>query len=154
MTPRMGGRHQEARRVAMRAFLAAVPVHFAWEMTQAHAFTGLPPDAFGATLACAWASLGDGVLTLLIWGLGALVLGRAAWAGPAGWRGWLLLAGLTVAVAVGTELVLVHGVKRWGYAASMPLLPVLPVGLWPVLQTVLLTPAVLWWACRPRGMRP
>ncbi len=154
MTPRMEGRHREARRVAMRAFLAAVPVHFAWEMTQAHAFTGLPSDAFWASLACAWASLGDGVLTLLIWGAGALTFRRAVWLGPTGWRGWLLVVGVAAAVAVGTELVLVGGLRRWGYAASMPVLPALPVGLWPVLQMVVLTPPVLSWACRSRALRP
>lgn len=139
----------EARRVPARVFLAAVPVHFVWEMAQAHAFTGLPPDGFWATLACARASVGDDVLTLLIWAAGALAFGRAVWVGPIGWRGWLLLAALAVAVAVGTELVLVYGLRRWTYAASMPLLPVVPVGLWPVLQMVVITPPVLWWAGRP-----
>ena len=135
-----------AWRVARRAFLAAIPVHFLWEMAQAHAFTGLPPDAFRATLACAHASLGDGFLTVLVWAVGALVFGRAGWVGPTRWRGWLLLLGLAVVVAMGTEVVLVHGLQRWGYGASMPLLPVLQVGLWPVVQMLLVTPPVLWWA--------
>ncbi len=141
-------------RVARRAFLAAFPVHFAWEMSQAHAFTALPADAFRATLACAWATLGDGLLTLLIWGAGALAFARAAWVGPTGWRGWLLATGLAAAIGVGTELVLVYGLHRWGYRSSMPVLPLVPVGLWPVLQMVVLTPPVLWWASRARGGRP
>lgn len=144
----------EGWRVAGRAFLAAVPAHFVWEMSQAHAFTGLPPDAFRATLTCGLASLGDGALTLVIWGAGALVFGRAAWAGSSGWRGWLLVAALAAAVAVGTEVILVHGLRRWGYGRSMPLLPLLRVGLWPLLQMVVLAPPVLWWACRPQGARP
>jgi len=145
----MGPANPEGRRVAVRAFLAGVPAHFAWEMAQAHAFTGLPPDAFWATLACARASVGDGVLTLLIWAAGALAFSRVAWVGPIGWRGWLVLAVLAVAVAVGTELVLVYSLRRWTYTASMPLLPVVPVGLWPVLQMVVITQPVLWWAGRP-----
>jgi len=139
--------------IAGRAFLAAVPVHFVWEMAQAHAFTGLPPDAFWATLACARASVGDGLLTVLVWGAGALLFWHAAWVGPTGWRGWVLLAGLSAAVAVVTEAVLVHILGRWGYRSSMPLLPGVPVGLWPVLQMVLLTPPVLGWACRPGRVR-
>ncbi len=141
-------------RVAGRAFGAAVPVHFAWEMSQAHAYTGLPPDAFRATLACAGASVGDGLLTLLIWGAGWLVFARAAWLGPTGWRGWLLAIGLAVAIAVGIEMVLVYGLHRWNYRSAMPVLPLVPVGLWPVLQMVVLTPPVLWWACRSRALRP
>jgi len=58
----MGRTGPQARRVLARASLVAVPVRFAWEMAQAHAFTGLPPDAFWATLACARASIGDGLL--------------------------------------------------------------------------------------------
>lgn len=151
---RQTGVRRQAWRVGLRAFLAAVPVHFVWEMSQAHAFTGLPPDAFRATVACAWASLGDGLLTLLIWVAGWLAFGRAVWVGPTGWRGWLLATGLAAAIAVGTELVLVYGLHRWGYRSSMPVLPLVAVGLWPVLQVVVLTPPVLWWACRSRALRP
>ncbi len=154
MRPAVTRTHQGAWPVGMRALLAAVPVHFVWEMSQAHAFTGLPPDAFRATLACAWASLGDGLLTLVIWGAGALAFGRVAWVGPTRWRGWLLATGLAAGIAVATELVLVYGLHRWGYGSSMPVLPLVPVGLWPALQMMLLSPPVLWWACRSRGARP
>ncbi len=154
MRPAARSLPRAAWRIARRAFLAAVPVHFTWKMAQAHAFTGLPPDAFWATVACARASLGDGLLTLPIWGAGALGFAQASWVRTQGWQGWGALIGLAAGVAAGTEMILVYGLGRWGYGASMALLPILQVGLWPVLQMVVLAPPVLWWACRPAGARP
>ena len=121
-----------AWRVALRAFLATIPVSFVWEMAQAHAFTGLPASMFWATIACALASLGDGLLVLLIWSAGALVFGQAAWVRMEGWRGWLLLAILGIIVGIVVEVAFVHVLGRWGYRESMPLLPGIHVGLLPV----------------------
>jgi len=140
-------------RVSIRAFGLAVPVHFVWEMSQAYAFTGMPRETWTATAACAFASLGDGLLTLLILGGGAIVFRSWRWFEARLPGRWVLLEVVSFGVAVATEWVLVYGLHRWGYAASMPLIPGLGVGLLPVLQMVLLTPLVLWWAGLPASRK-
>jgi len=135
-----------AVRISARAFGLAVPVHFSWEMGQAYAFTGLPGEAWAATAACAFASLGDGLLTLLILGGGATIFRSWSWFEPRRREQWALVGILSFGVAVATEWILVYELHRWGYASSMPLIPGLRVGLLPVLQMVLLTPLVLRWA--------
>jgi hypothetical protein len=134
--------------VALRAFVAAVPVHFVWEMAQMGLFLGIPTGFWESAPHCALGSLGDGVLTLLILGSGALAFGTVAWMRRPGWRPWLTVVGLSLIVAVVTDWVLVRGVRRWAYDVDMPIIPGLRVGLTPVLQMVLLTPPILWWASR------
>jgi hypothetical protein len=135
-------------RLAARAFLLAVPLHFAWEMAQSYLFVGMPLDAWRSTAACFVASLGDGLLTLLILGAGAVIFGTLAWMRRAGWGRWLTAMGLSLAVAIVMEWVLVYRLRRWAYDVDMPLIPGLRVGLTPLLQMALLTPPILWWASR------
>ncbi len=135
-------------RVALRAFAAALPVHFVWEMAQMDLFLGIPTGFWASMPHCGLASVGDAVLTLLVLAAGAIVFGTVAWMKRPGWRPWLVVGGLSVAVAVATDWMLVHGLKRWSYAPAMPRIPGLDVGLTPVLQMLLLTPAILWWASR------
>ena len=42
------------------------------------------------------------------------------------------------------ERVMVHRLGRWGYQPWHPLVPVLGVGLFPVLQPIVLLPLVFW----------
>ncbi len=135
--------------VAVRAVAAAIPVHFVWEMAHSYLFVGLPAGVSAATWACFVASLGDGALTLLILGAGAVPFGTLAWVRRPGWRPWLTAVGLSLLVAVVVERILVYGLRRWAYDADMPIIPGLRVGLTPALQMVLLTPPILWWASRP-----
>ncbi|MBI4574018.1 MAG: hypothetical protein HY713_12140 [candidate division NC10 bacterium] len=138
-------------RISARAFGLAVPVHFSWEMSQANAFTGMPREVWAATAACAFASLGDGLLTLLILAGGAAAFRSWTWFDARLPGRWALVGILSFGVAVVTEWVLVYELHRWGYATSMPLIPGLRVGLLPVLQMVLLSPLVLRWASLPPG---
>jgi hypothetical protein len=90
-------------RVSIRAFGLAVPVHFVWEMSQAYAFTGMPRETWTATAACAFASLGDGLLTLLILGGGAIVFRSWRWFEARLPGRWVLLEVVSFGVAVATE---------------------------------------------------
>jgi len=61
---------------------------------------------------CFVASLGDGVLVLLMFGVGWLVLRRQDWFVRPGVRGYVLMfvSGLTIAIAV--EWIAVHVLQR------------------------------------------
>ena len=104
---------------------------------------------------CNVPSLGDGVIVLIIFGMGWWVLRRADWfvrpRAPA--YALMLVSGLIIAILI--EWVAVYGLGRWRYTALMPILPVLGVGLSPVLQMLLLPPVIFkaaaWWLHQPRG---
>jgi hypothetical protein len=132
--------------------IIAIPLNFAWEMLQASSFTGMPPDALWATVLCAQAAVGDGVIALGLCGLGAWAFGDPRWFMPTRLRRYVMIVGIAVAVQVLNEWVMVYGLGRWGYDPVQPLVPGLGVGLLPVLQAVMLVPltfgTVAWWESR------
>ena len=122
-------------------FLVAVAVNYPWELAQAPLFTW--PDASRSVWwHCFVASLGDGVLVLLIFAIGWLVWRRQNWFNRPGARGYVLMfvSGLTIAVAV--EWIAVHVLQRWAYLPAMPRLPVLDIGIVPILQMLVLPPLI------------
>lgn len=122
-------------------FVIAVAVNYPWELLQRPLFTPFS-DIGSAWLHCFIASLGDGLIVLLLFGLGWLVLGRRDWFVRPGVRGYALLLASGAALAVLIEWVAVDVLQRWAYADAMPRLPALDVGLVPVLQMMLLPPVV------------
>jgi hypothetical protein len=122
-------------------FVVAVAFNYVWEVAQAPLYTGM--DDFSRMLwHCFAPSLGDGLLVLLIFFLGWAALQRRDWFVRPGARGYalMLIAGLAIAVSV--ELVAVYALGRWEYAARMPVLPGLGVGLAPVAQMLVLPPII------------
>ena len=103
---------------------------------------------------CIVPSLGDGVIVLMIFGVGWWVLRRADWFVRPGIAAYalMLVTGLIIAVLI--EWFAVYGIGRWSYTARMPVVPVLGVGLSPLLQMLLLPPfifkAAAWWLERRR----
>ncbi|MFO0842265.1 MAG: hypothetical protein U0797_07675 [Gemmataceae bacterium] len=137
---------------------AAFVLNWFWEMLQMPAYAQMAGRSWGETaLPCARASLGDVVLTLAIYGLGALAAGRRTWGLSGGWNVYAAGALLGGLVATALEHVFLSA-GRWSYSERMPVVPGLLVGLWPLLQLVLLVPASLavasWWARRARSGSP
>jgi len=136
-----------AARSLLVLFVAAVAVNYAWELAQAPLYEW-PGKSGNPWWHCFVASLGDGLLVLTLFGIGWLVLGHWDWFLDTGRRGYgaVAVSGLVIAVAV--ELVAVHGLHRWTYAGSMPLIPGLEIGLVPVLQMMVLPPVIFWIVAR------
>lgn len=130
-----------AGRMLLTLFLVAVAVNYPWELAQAPLFAG-SADFNSIWWHCFVASLGDGVLVLLIFAIGWLVWRRHNWFERPGARAYILMlvAGLTIAIAV--ELIAVQGLQRWSYAPAMPRLPVLDVGIVPIVQMLVLPPLI------------
>jgi hypothetical protein len=91
---------------------------------------------------CFIASLGDGLLVLLIFAVGRVALRRRDWFVQPGLRGYLLMLGVGLTVVVGFEWVAVHIAKQWAYTSQMPLLPGLGIGVVPVAQMLVLPPLI------------
>ena len=135
-------------RIAARLLVLALPAYFAWEMFQAPAFTGMPARWWAATAMCARATAGDGVIVLAVFALGALVLRDWRWFTPPSLPRYTAVVLLGVIVHVGVEWVMVHRFGRWGYQPWHPVVPVLGVGVLPILQPVVLLPLVFWGLAR------
>lgn len=84
------------------------------------------------------ASIGDGFITLGIYGLGLIKNRRVNWISNMKWGDYFLviLAGLFISVLI--ERVNVHFLGRWSYNEFMPLIPGIDVGLTPILQMLIL----------------
>jgi hypothetical protein len=131
----------------LRLFIVAVSVNVVWEMAQAGMYE--PMGTFWpATWRCFVASLGDGVIVIIIALTGGALFRSAAWFLSLRRRhyGYAAIAGLMAAVVV-EWWGLSSG--RWAYESSMPLLPGTRLGVVPLVQMTLLVPlslrlAALW----------
>ena len=124
----------------------ALLLHFAWEMLQVPLFQGAEEARYIEALAvCLLATFGDAAIVV------AAFWGVAARARPG--RGWLLsptirhIAWFTligVLITIVFELLATKVWNRWSYGELMPVIPLLDVGLSPLLQWVVLQPLIVW----------
>ena len=134
-----------------RLLAVTLPLYFTWEMLQATFFTGMPAHWLAATAICALATLGDGVLVTLVAAAGALLYRDGRWFVPPSVSRYGGLVAIGVVLQIAVEWVMVHGLDRWGYAPSQPVLPVVQVGILPVLQPIVLLPLVFWLTAHWKG---
>lgn len=127
---------------AVLYFLLSFVLHFVWEHLQMSLYD-LPELSFweGIRICLFATATGDMVFLLTIYAAVAVVHRDWGWITsthafrhPATWVLPVLIGGL---LAVSFELWAVYTVHRWKYG-SMPLLPIVRVGLTPVLQMPLL----------------
>lgn len=132
---------QTIRRTLTAIYVVAVIFNYAWEMAQSPLYLGM--DDFSQMWSvCLLATLGDGLLLLLIFAAGWLVLRRRDWFFRPGVRGYVLMLVTGLVIAVSIELVAVYVMGRWEYTKQMPLVPGLGVGLTPVAQMLVLPPII------------
>jgi hypothetical protein len=112
-------------------FVVAVLLNYLWELAQAPLYVGLERYNPAVFWHCLIASLGDGLIVLLIVVVGRISLRRWDWFEHPGVPGYLVMfiTGLTLAVLV--EFVAVHILGRWQYTPNMPTVPGLGIGLRP-----------------------
>ncbi len=135
MKSRRHGTGTAARFIAL--WVVAVIVNYPWELAQSGLFAQTV-DRGVPWWHCFVASLGDGVLVCVIYACGWAMFRRADWfkrPRPAQYALMLTSGGL---IGVVVEWVAVHLAHRWSYTSAMPLLPVLYIGVVPVLQMLVL----------------
>ena len=129
-----------------------------WEMAQMSAYVETVGHTWTSTLGlCSQAALGDVEIILGIYAVGALAAGEMGWGLRGRWDIYATAAVLGLMYATLVEhAALASG--RWSYTESMPVVPVLGAGLWPLLQMTLLPPLTIvlgqWWADRNVTRRP
>lgn len=136
------------RKELLAYFGSSFLLHFLWENLQAPLYTCFWEYPFvQCLLICLKATATGDMLFMLTIYLALAVVHRdwfwvskeAAYKHPAT---WLLAVFIGVLLAVSFELWAVHVVLRWQYA-SMPLLPIVQVGITPILQMIIVPLGVL-----------
>ncbi len=122
-------------------FVLAVAVNYPWELAQAPLYEGMS-DFSLALWHCLVASLGDGLLVLLIFGAGWAALRRSDWFVNPGRRGYLVMLAAGLAIALVVEWAAVHVAGQWTYAPRMLVIPIFNIGLAPIAQMLALPPLV------------
>ena len=131
---------QRLPRLLVVTFLVAVAINFAWETGQSQLFASMGGRLSG-TWWCFAASLGDGVILLAIAAAGRVPFRRIDWFVRPGPEGYAFMGALGMTAAVAIEIG-ARATGRWAYTDQMPLIPVIHVGLVPVLQMLVLPPLV------------
>lgn len=132
--------------------LASFVLNEIWEMAQMSAYVETAGRPWTNTLGlCTQAAVGDVGIILGICGAGALAAADPGWGLRDRWNIYATAALLGLVCATLVEhAALAAG--RWSYTESMPVVPVLDAGLWPLLQMTLLPPLTFWiaqwWAGR------
>ena len=132
--------------------LASFVLNEVWEMSQMSAYVETAGHPWMSTLSpCTGAAVGDVGIVLGIYAACALAVGDLGWGLRGRWNIYATAAVLGLACAALVEhAALAAG--RWSYTESMPVVPVLGAGLWPLLQMTLLPPLTVWiaqwWAGR------
>jgi hypothetical protein len=119
-------------------FLVAVLLNYLWELAQAPLYVGLERYNAAVFWHCFVASLGDGVMVLVIVVVGWLSFERWDWFERPGGAGYLIMLTSGLVLAVVVESVAVYILARWEYTDKMPTLPGLRIGLVPIAQMILL----------------
>lgn len=127
--------------VALFAFLLNYP----WEFIQVPLFEGMAgAPHWEAVKGCTRAATGDALITLIAFWFVAAINGSRRWIVVESSRNLLVFVAIGVAITIGIESLAVRGrwIAQWTYAVSMPVVPVLGVGLAPLLQWIILPLAV------------
>lgn len=131
--------------IAIFSFL----LNFQWELFQIPLFAGFNESAyFNTVLHCTKATLGDVVISLVAFTCACLVTRTRKWIVLDSIRGkaTFLLTGLVITVVF--EILATGPLNRWAYADIMPIVPILDVGVSPVMQWLLLPVLQLWFVKR------
>lgn len=124
-------------------YAIAVALNYPWELAQSPLFAPAS-HAGNIWLHCFVASLGDGLMVLLLFGFGWLVLRSGDWFVRPGLRAYAILLASGTALALTVEWIGLHLIHSWTYTEAMPRLPGLDVGIVPVLQMILLPPVIFF----------
>ncbi len=129
-------------------------LNFLWEMWQVPFFKGMPDLPHWAGIkACTSASVGDTLISLAAFWVVAAVVQSRAWILHPTRRDIVGFTLLGILSTVGIEWLSTGPLGRWAYAEHMPTLPVLEIGLLPLLQWAFLPPLVVWIVKRQLGHR-
>jgi hypothetical protein len=120
-------------------FFAAFFLNWFWEMGQMYWYRGMSGmDFLKVTVYCTLATFGDALLTLGGYALGRLFTHRFLFL-------WMIIFGAICALLI--EFAALN-FDIWSYKRSMPMVPLINVGILPFVQLTVLMPVALWIASK------
>jgi arginine exporter protein ArgO len=128
-----------------RLLALGFPLHLVWEGAQLPLYTLWREAEWGYILySMMHCTLSDMLILLVCYEAVALLNRNRYWLdGAILWNG-LALTILGVGYAVYSEINSVYLEKTWAYTEMMPLVPVIGVGISPLLQWAIIPPLMLW----------
>ena len=137
--------------VAIFAFL----LNFPWEFLQSPLFRGLATAPhWQAVKTCALATIGDAAIALGAFWFVAVVAGSRRWITRPERLQLIGFVGAGLAATVVIERWATGVSGRWAYADAMPVVPLIGVGLAPMIQWLTLPLLVVWFARRQLNWAP
>ncbi|RQP21829.1 hypothetical protein [Piscinibacter terrae] len=139
--------------VVVFAFL----INFPWEFMQAPLFEGMDTAPhWEAVKGCIRAALGDALIALIAFWCATLAAHGREWIAAPTRRAITvyLVVGLGITTMIEALAVRGHWMASWTYAASMPVVPGLGVGVVPLLQWLVLPVLVVHFTARQVAGRP
>lgn len=91
-----------------------------------------------------WVSAKDALIVVALYALTATVLRNWYWGRHFNGRRLGILLPLAFVWATALEYYHVHIAHSWAYLPIMPLIPLLDIGLWPILQMLVIPPTAIW----------
>jgi hypothetical protein len=123
-------------------FALGTAVNYVWELAQIPLYAGVAfPDA---AWHCFIAALGDGLLVLLIYAAVAAIMRSPDWYLHRAAASYIAMAAAGLIVGFVVEWWGLHIAGRWQYSELMLVIPGTGIGAAPVLQMLLLPPAIFW----------
>lgn len=121
--------------------LLSFPFHFTWEMLQDPLYLGLLEKEHGVVRSmCLQATFGDVVITFIAFGAASLFARSRYWfdgTNIRSYKPWIVWYGFGVAITIVIEIYSTTIAERWAYGPLMPIIPLISVGLSPVLQWII-----------------
>lgn len=133
----------------INVMLFSVLLNLPWEFIQAPLFEHMADAVhWQATLLCLRAALGDGLMSVAAYLAAAILVRDRYWAIDRKLPGRALAAfiALPIVATIVIERLALAGIwmEGWSYSALMPVVPVIGVGLSPLVQWIVLPLAVFW----------
>lgn len=140
-----------ARNMEFNVVMFALLLNLPWEILQAPLFAGMADAPFAdAIQGCARGTAGDAVILLLAYWTVSAIAGSRQWIlDPSnGQLTLLVVPGVVVTLAIESLATRGYWVHTWGYARTMPVVPVIEVGITPLIQWGILPLLVAWFVRR------
>jgi hypothetical protein len=128
-------------------FLVSTALHFGWEISQMGYYSFSVPSlsSYDAFIQDHWVvAAKDGLITVVLYLLVGILVKNAGWAKRFNRQRFMFLIVLGFLWAVGVEYHATEIAHRWTYAKSMPMIPIINVGVAPVLQMIIIPFFSIW----------
>lgn len=131
--------------VEVHITLFAFLLNFVWELLQLPLFGGFDDvHHYDVILHCTKATFGDVVISLSAFYCACLFSGTRNWIVESDKIGLSVFFAIGLLITVIFELLATGPLNRWEYSPLMPIVPVIRVGLSPIMQWIVIPFIQLW----------